>query len=135
VYLSNMHTITMHIDFFVQIVYLSNMHTIIVHIDFLYRSQVLKIFVIILLWNREMLHSLKMCFYERKHEKIVHLREQLRITYVIIINKKTIKLSLEGLKGKKMTKIFGLDFLTYLLENEPQTYSKAMSCPKAFYWK
>jgi MinD superfamily P-loop ATPase len=76
-----------------------------------------------------------MCFYERKHEKIVHLREQLRITYVIIINKKTIKLSLEGLKGKKMTKIFGLDFLTYLLENEPQTYSKAMSCLKAFYWK
>ena len=58
-------------------------------------------------------------FLWKEAREIVHLREQLRITYVIIINKKTIKLSLEGLKGKKMTKIFGLDFLTYLLENEP----------------
>jgi len=33
-----------------------------------------------------------------------------------------------------MTKTFGPDFLAYLLENEPQTYSKAMSYPKASYW-
>jgi hypothetical protein len=32
-----------------------------------------------------------------------------------------------------MTKTFGPDFLAYLLENEPQTYSKAMSYPKASY--
>jgi hypothetical protein len=38
-------------------------------------------------------------------------------------------------KGAKMTKIFGLDFLTYLLENEPRTYFEAMSCPEASYWK
>jgi len=111
------------------------MHTITVNINFLYRSQVLRIFILILLWNQEMLYYLKMCFYEKKHEKIIHLRELLRITHVIIINKKIMKLSLEGLKGKKITKIFGLDFLTCLLENEPQTYSEEMSCPKAFYWK
>jgi hypothetical protein len=34
-----------------------------------------------------------------------------------------------------MTKIFGLDFLTYLLENEPRTYFEAISCPEASYWK
>jgi hypothetical protein len=76
-----------------------------------------------------------MFFHEKKHEKIIHLRELLRITHVIIMNKKIMKLSLEGLKGKKITKIFGLDFLTCLLENEPQTYSEEMSCLKAFYWK
>jgi predicted component of type VI protein secretion system len=33
-----------------------------------------------------------------------------------------------------MTKTFGPDFLAYLLKNEPQTYSKAMSYPKVSYW-
>jgi hypothetical protein len=32
------------------------------------------------------------------------------------------------IKRAKMTKIFGLDFLTFLLENEPLTHSEAMSC-------
>ena len=36
-----------------------------------------------------------LCFYGKKHEKIIHLREQMRLTQVIIINKKMIKLSLE----------------------------------------
>jgi hypothetical protein len=33
-------------------------------------------------------------------------------------------------KNEKMTKTFGPNFLTYLLKNESQTYSNAMSCPK-----
>jgi len=33
-----------------------------------------------------------------------------------------------------MTKTFGPNFLAYLLKNEPQTYSKAMSYPKVSYW-
>jgi len=38
-------------------------------------------------------------------------------------------------KREKTTKKLGPDFLTYLLENKPQTYFKAMSCLKFFYWK
>jgi len=34
-----------------------------------------------------------------------------------------------------MTKIFGLDFLTYFLKNKPLIYSKTMLCPETFYWK
>ena len=41
----------------------------------LYTSQVLKIFILILLYNQEIMHSLRTCFQERKHEKIIHLRE------------------------------------------------------------
>jgi len=37
------------------------------------------------------------------------------------------------LRKSKMNKIFGLNFLIYLLKNEPQTYSEAMSCPEASY--
>jgi hypothetical protein len=62
------------------------MHTIGVHIDFLYTSQVLKIFILILLWNQEMLYYLRICFHERKHENIFHLRERLRLAQVVIIN-------------------------------------------------
>ena len=36
---------------------------------------------------------------------------------------------------EKMTKISGLDFLTYLFENEPRTYSNIMSFLEALYWK
>jgi len=64
-----------------------------------------------------MLHPLKLWFHERKHEKIIHLRERLRLAQVIIINHNMMKLSLEGERGE-MTKAFGLD--TYLLKkNEP----------------
>jgi len=34
-----------------------------------------------------------------------------------------------------MTKICSLNFLIYLLENEPQTYFETMSYMEAFYWK
>ena len=60
--------------------YLSDKHTIIVFIDFMYTSKVLRIFILILLWNQEMLYSLMICFHEKKHEKIIHLRERLRLT-------------------------------------------------------
>ena len=33
-------------------------------------------------------------------------------------------------KRAKMSKSFGPVFLTYLLENEPQSFKEAMSCPK-----
>ena len=35
----------------------------------------------------------------------------------------------------RISKSFRLDFLTYLLENEPQTFKKVMSSPEASYWK
>ena len=38
-------------------------------------------------------------------------------------------------KNTKITKIFGPDFLIYLLENEPQTHYKKISCLEAFYYK
>jgi len=36
---------------------------------------------------------------------------------------------------QKLTKTFDSNSLTYLLENEPQRYSEAMSYPETFYWK
>ena len=48
------------------IVYLSNMHIIVVLIDLLFISQVLRIFIIIFLWNQEMLYSLRMCFHGKQ---------------------------------------------------------------------
>ena len=39
------------------------------------------------------------------------------------------------LRKSKMNKIFGPNFLIYLLKNEPQSYSKAMSCPETSYQK
>ncbi|KAK3038255.1 hypothetical protein RJ639_030864 [Escallonia herrerae] len=38
-------------------------------------------------------------------------------------------------KRARMSTSFGPDFLTYLLENEPRTYSEAMSSPDAPHWK
>ncbi|KAL0551992.1 hypothetical protein IC582_011085 [Cucumis melo] len=38
-------------------------------------------------------------------------------------------------KRMRISKSFGPDFLTYLLENEHQTFKEAMSSPKAPYWK
>ena len=38
-------------------------------------------------------------------------------------------------KRTRMSKYFGPDFLTYLLEDEPQSFKEAMSSPKAPYWK
>ncbi|KAK9944760.1 hypothetical protein M0R45_010310 [Rubus argutus] len=38
-------------------------------------------------------------------------------------------------KRPKIAKSYGPDFLTYLLENEPQNYKEAMSSPEAPYWK
>ena len=38
-------------------------------------------------------------------------------------------------KRSRTSKSFGLDFLTYLLENEPQSFNEAMSTPEAPMWK
>ncbi|KAL0307596.1 UNVERIFIED_CONTAM: Retrovirus-related Pol polyprotein from transposon RE1 [Sesamum angustifolium] len=38
-------------------------------------------------------------------------------------------------KRAKRAKTFGLDFLTYLLENEPRTINEALSSPEAPFWK
>ena len=38
-------------------------------------------------------------------------------------------------KRTRTSKSFGLDFLTYLLEDEPQSFKETMSSPKAPYWK
>lgn len=38
-------------------------------------------------------------------------------------------------KRTKTSKTFGPDFLTYLVESEPQRFSEAVSCPEASYWK
>ncbi|KAK3035210.1 hypothetical protein RJ639_034598 [Escallonia herrerae] len=38
-------------------------------------------------------------------------------------------------KRARTSTSFGPDFLTYLLENEPRTYSEAMSSPEAPHWK
>ena len=38
-------------------------------------------------------------------------------------------------KRAKTSKSFGPDFLTYLLENEPQSYREAMTSPEAPLWK
>jgi hypothetical protein len=51
-----------------------------------------------------MIHPLKIWFYKRKHEKIVYLRERLRLAQVIISNQNMMKSSLEGEKGQKRPK-------------------------------
>ena len=38
-------------------------------------------------------------------------------------------------KRTRISKSFGPDFLTYLLEDEPQSFKEAMSSPEAPYWK
>ena len=38
-------------------------------------------------------------------------------------------------KRTRTSKSFSLDFLTYLLEDEPQRFKEAMSSPEAPYWK
>ena len=38
-------------------------------------------------------------------------------------------------KRAKTSKSFGPDFLTYLLENEPQSYRETMTSPEAPLWK
>ena len=38
-------------------------------------------------------------------------------------------------KKTRTSKSFGPDFLTYLLENEPQSFKEAMTSPEAPYWK
>ena len=38
-------------------------------------------------------------------------------------------------KRIKIFKSFSLDFMTYLLENEPQTFKEAMSTSEAPFWK
>ena len=38
-------------------------------------------------------------------------------------------------KRARVEKSFGPEFLTYLLENEPQTYSQAVHCPDGPFWK
>ena len=46
-----------------------------------------------------------------------------------------VKRKLRCSKRARTSKPFGLDFLTYLLENEPQSFNEAMSTPKAPMWK
>ena len=36
---------------------------------------------------------------------------------------------------EKIYKSFGPDFLTFLLENEPQSFKESMSTPEALLWK
>ena len=38
-------------------------------------------------------------------------------------------------KRTRTSKSFGPDFLTYLLEDEPQSFKESMSSPEAPYWK
>ena len=38
-------------------------------------------------------------------------------------------------KRQKTSTSFGPDFLTFLVENEPQTFKEAMSSSEAHYWK
>jgi len=85
---------------------LSNMLTTIMYINFLYTSQVLRMFILILLWNQGILHLFKNYFLERKHNKIIHLREQLKLSQTVIINQKMMKLSLEWVKGKNNQNIW-----------------------------
>ena len=38
-------------------------------------------------------------------------------------------------KRAKKTKSFGLEYLTYMLDNEPKTFKEAMSTPETPFWK
>ena len=38
-------------------------------------------------------------------------------------------------KRVRIEKSFGPDFLTYILEGEPQTYKEAMDCIEGLVWK
>ena len=38
-------------------------------------------------------------------------------------------------KRARMSKSFGLDFLTYMVENEPQTFHEAVTSPESPLWK
>ena len=44
-------------------------------------------------------------------------------------------MNLDGVRGLEHKKMFGLNFLTFLLEDEPQSFKKVESRPKAPYWK
>jgi hypothetical protein len=68
----------------------------------------------------------KHVFLFKKAQEYSSLKRRLKLTQVIIINQKMMKLSLEGVKRKKKTKIISPDFLIYLLENEHKTYLRYM---------
>jgi hypothetical protein len=74
---------------FIKYVYNNNACEFLVH-----KSDFKDIYILKLLWNQEMIYSLKMCFHRRKYKKIINLRERLSLTQVII-NQKMMKLSLE----------------------------------------
>ena len=38
-------------------------------------------------------------------------------------------------KRAKMSKSFGSNFLTYMLEDKPQSFKEAISTPEAHFWK
>ena len=38
-------------------------------------------------------------------------------------------------KSQRTSTSFGLDFLTYMLENEPRTFKEVVTSPEAPFWK
>ena len=65
-------------------------------------------------------HSFKMYFHVNPKKSQVHRSERLRLLMKIVRIK--IKKNLVAAKEKGQKKSFGLDFLTYILKGEPQTF-------------
>ena len=90
-------------------------------------------------WNQEMQHSLRIFF----HTKISCEARLQKRSFDAITSESQIKSNgelkkdeeLRRSKRMRISKSFWLDFLTYLLENELQTFKKVMSSPETPYWK
>ena len=59
------------------------------------------------------------------------IKRGLEILYLEVIQW---RMNLDVVKDKDFH-VFGLDFLTYLFENEPQTFKEAVTSPEAPFWK